>query len=112
MIYIKRSAEGSIANIYFSPADGLEEVNLFDPELKMFLDNAQNDALVKKILEKLDLDMVRVIEDMLDLMMAKNLIRFTDLPLPVQNKLLFKRSVRQSLGFNANFISEEETLNF
>lgn len=112
MIYIKRSEQGSIANIYFSPEDGLEEVNLFDPELKMFLDNTQNDALVKKILEKLDLDMVRVIEDMIDLMIEQKIIRFTDLPIPVQNKLLFKRSIRQSLGFNANFIVDEESLNF
>lgn len=86
--------------------------SVFDPQVKAFLENSQNEALIKDVLNGLDLEMVRVIEDMVDLMIEKDLILFTDLPEPVQNKLLFKRSLRDSLNPEVSLIGEEETLNF
>jgi len=112
MIYVKHNAHNEIDDIKFSPEENYTKSSLFDPEIKAFLANSQNDELVKNVLSKLDLDMVRVIEDMVDLMIQKGLILFTDLPEPVQNKLLFKKSVRQSLNSEINLIDEEETLNF
>lgn len=107
MIYVKRDASGNIADLVFMPEEGLEEVGLFDPELKAFVENSQNKDLIKVILTKLDLGMVRVIEDMVDVMVEKELILFTDLPEPVQNKLLFKRAIRQSISCDSNFMEEE-----
>ncbi len=112
MIYITRDSSGQIANITFSAEEGGEEIGLFEPELKIFLASSDNEALVKDILEELDLGMVRVIEDMIDVLIHKELILFTDLPEPVQNKLLFKRSVRQSISSDSSLISEEEMIHF
>lgn len=111
MIYIRRDTSGLISDIQFNPDADYEEIGLFDSELKAFLENSLNQELVKTVLEKVDLDMVRVIEDMIDLLIKKELILFTDLPLPVQNKLLFKRSLRQTISNEYEFI-QEETLNF
>lgn len=112
MIYIQRNPQNQIVDIQFSAEPGYEETSLFDPEIKAFLENTQNDALIKKILERLDLDMVRVIEDMVDLLIDKNIILFTELPEPVQNKLLFKKTIRHTLNPSTNLIDEDDTLNF
>lgn len=114
MIFIRRNTDGEINEIDFSPGPNLEEISLFDPELKTFLENSpHSEALIKTVLDTLDMDMVRVIEDLVDVLIAKDLIRFTDLPDAVQNKLLFKKSIRQSLQEDQDvIIKEEETLNF
>lgn len=112
MIYIKRNPNNEIEDLQFSSQPGYTQSSLFEPEIKAFLENTQNDELIKKVLTNLDLEMVRVIEDMVNLMVEKGLILFTDLPEPVQNKLLFKRSLRKSLNPEHSLIDEEETLNF
>ncbi|WP_178862499.1 hypothetical protein [Thiomicrorhabdus cannonii] len=114
MIFIRRNTEGEISEIDFSPGPNLEEISLFDPQLKDFLKHSpHSEELIKTVLDKLDLDMVRVIEDLIDVMINKELIRFTDLPQAVQNKLLFKKSIRNSLREEREIlIEEEEALNF
>lgn len=112
MIYIKRNAQNKIEDIQFSPKPDYEFSSLFDPEIKAFIEETQNAELIKKILKTMDLEMVRVIEDLVDILVDRRLILFTDLPEPVQNKLLFKRSVRENLAPETSMIDEEEIINF
>ncbi|WP_028485569.1 hypothetical protein [Thiomicrorhabdus chilensis] len=113
MIFIRRDVDGEISEIDFSPGPNLEEISLFDPKLKDFLKNSpHSEELIKTVLDKLDLDMVRVIEDLIEVLINKDIIRFTDLPNAVQNKLLFKKSIRNSLHEENSLLVEEETLNF
>jgi hypothetical protein len=49
-------------------------------------------------LEQSDMRLVRVLEDLIDLLIARDVIRFTDLPRAAQEKLLERRSMRQSLS--------------
>lgn len=112
MIYIKKNSVDNIENIYFSPAPELEEISLHDPKLKAFIETAPNsDEIIQKVLNQLDLDMVRVIEDVIDILIDKNLMLFTDLPEAVQNKILFKKNIRNLSG-NNSIIEEEELINF
>lgn len=112
MIYIQRNAANEIDNIYFAPAPNLEEISLHDPKIKEFIETAPNsDEIIQKVLTQLDLDMVRVIEDVVDILIDKNIMLFTDLPDPVQNKILFKKSIR-NLSNNQSIIEEEELINF
>lgn len=48
---------------------------------------------------KEDLSMIRVIEDVVDLLVLKGLIRVTDLPEAVQAKLMQRRARRDGGGF-------------
>ncbi|MEA3406373.1 MAG: hypothetical protein U9R28_11625 [Pseudomonadota bacterium] len=113
MIYIRRNSDNEIIEIDFSPAPHLEEIGLFDPQLKAFLQKSKHsEELIKTVLDKLDNDMVRVIEDVVDVLIDKDVLRFTDLPSPVQNKLLFKKSIRNSLKEENSILNDEEILNF
>lgn len=108
MIYVKRSSDNTIEDIGFSQAEGYIECSLFDKDIQSFLNNQENEQLVKDILKRLDDDMVRVIEDVIQVLIDKDLMLFTDLPEPVQNKLMFKKSIRESLHHERNFYEEEE----
>ncbi len=111
MIYIERNSSGEIDNIEFAPAKNREEISLHDPQLTEFIKNsADSEAIVQSVLDRLDLDMVRVIEDLIDIMIDRDLMRFTDLPEPVQNKLLFKRKMR-NMGNETFMIDDNELLN-
>jgi len=113
MIYIHRNEHNKITDLKFSPVAGYEEqASLFDEEIKAFLKDANNEALIKETLSNLDLEMVRVIEDMIDLFIDKGLMMFTDLPVPVQNKLLFKRNIRNHLTNNSILNEDEVILDF
>jgi hypothetical protein len=54
-------------------------------------------------LDQLDRNFVRVIEDTIELLIAKDLILFTDLPPKVQEKLLRRKEVRQLRHYEGNF---------
>lgn len=112
MVYIKRNAQNEIIDIQFSAKEDYEYSSLFDPDVKNFIEQSQNEELIKKILKTMDIEMVRVIEDLVDILVDRRLILFTDLPEPVQNKLLFKRSIRENLAPETSLIDDEEVLNF
>ena len=107
MLYVKHDENNNIIDLRFSKMDGYTETSLFDDEIAKFLHNSKNEDLIKDVLKRLDLEMVRVTEDMVDVMIEKNILLFTDLPEPVQNKLLFKKSLRQLLNPQISLIEEE-----
>lgn len=107
MLYIKINAANQIEEIEFTPQEGFEEISLHDAKLTEYIDNSENsEEIIQQVLARLDLDMVRVIEDVIDILIEKNVMLFTDLPNPVQNKILFKKQVR-NLKENNNSILDE-----
>lgn len=111
MIYVERNLDGHIINVELTSGINREEISVGDSELIEFIKQSPScEELTNLILHRLDLDMVRVIEDLLDIMIERDLIRFTDLPLPVQEKLMFKRKIR-TLSNEKTLLQEEEILN-
>ncbi len=111
MIYVERNPKGHITNVELTSGINREEISVGDSELIEFIKQSPScEELTNLILHRLDLDMVRVIEDLLDIMIERDLIRFTDLPLPVQEKLMFKRKIR-TLSNEKTLLQEEEILN-
>ncbi|HQT32925.1 MAG: hypothetical protein ACYC39_09595 [Thiobacillus sp.] len=95
MPYIRRDEQGLIAAIQLEPGDGLEELPSSSQELIDFMNRM---GLEQDTLQQSDMRLVRVLEDLIDLLIDRDVIRFTDLPLPAQEKLMERRSMRQSLG--------------
>lgn len=48
-----------------------------------------------------DIDLIRVIEDLIDILVVKSVISINDLPSPVQKKLLSRKSLRTQGGLSA-----------
>jgi hypothetical protein len=95
MPYVKRDDQGRISRLELQPGDGLEEIPADSAELVDFL---RAMGLEQSTLQQSDMRLVRVLEDLIDLLIDRDVIRFTDLPLAAQEKLMERRSMRQSLG--------------
>lgn len=90
MPYITRNAHGAIAGLLReAPATGAEYLAADHAEVIDFL-AAGGDAGF----DRLDADFVRVIEDVIDALIVKNVINITDLPEQAQAKLFARKSFR------------------
>ncbi len=107
MPYVKRDADGQIVATFLNPADGYDALPCGAPEL---IDYMRKMGLEHDSLEQSDMRLVRVLEDLIDLLISRDLIRFTDLPQPAQEKLLERQSLRRSLNALNLLGSDNETI--
>lgn len=99
MPYVKRDAAGNIVSVHREAvADADEFLPPAHPELRTFVEADGGPPAVGEAgeasLEQLDREFIRVIEDVIDLLIDRHIILFTDLPAAVQDKLNRRRSVR------------------
>lgn len=94
MLYAIRNSEGHIISLSEAKLPDSEPVALQDEEVLRFL-AIGNDAITNgDFLENSDLGIARILEDLIEVLVGKNLIMFTDLPEPAQKKLLSRKLVR------------------
>ncbi|VUD69190.1 hypothetical protein TDB9533_04556 [Thalassocella blandensis] len=58
-------------------------------------------------LSESDLDFVRVVEDLVEVLIEKNFIHFTDLPVKAQQKLSKRKSLRGKLNKQLDLLDDE-----
>lgn len=106
MVYVKRDAHGALISVSLHPDDQHpEEADPSDPLVAAFAHGLLGDnALVDS-----DLRLVRVLEDVIDLLINRDVIRFTDLPPPAQAKLMERKSMRQTRG-SLDLLGDDETV--
>ena len=108
MPFVKRDDTGQIVALSTVRTDGMNEELADDAaELHAFLARAGASA---NPLETSDLKLIRAIEDLIDVLIGKNVICITDLPVAVQTKLLERRSMRQTLGALNLLSGTDETI--
>ena len=105
MPYIQRDQAGRIISVSWEQQpEGWESLPLDSPELVAFasvLSGGQKELITT------DLKLVRVVEDLIDLLIARGVIHFTDFPDAAQIKLLTRRTIRSSLN-GLNLLAEED----
>jgi hypothetical protein len=77
-------------------------------EIVEFLMRNQSQGELQKVLTSSDMDIVRVLEDLIDLLCKNHVIIFTDLPDVAQKKLADRKSIRVGLDSIGNLISKED----
>ena len=91
MPYVRRNVMGEVESIHKAAApDALEYLDPSDAEVRRFV------ALVEQTerFGTLDADVIRVLEDVVDVMLAKGLIDIAELPPDAQMKLIARRQQR------------------
>lgn len=97
MPYVRRTPDGRIASLHREREDGAAE----------FLPEAHPDVLAfvgapapegGEQFSRLDADFVRVIEDVIDTLITKNILNITDLPAEAQAKLFARKSFRERVS--------------
>ncbi len=96
-VFIVRDAEGRISGLSATPSGNAEAVTMDDPDVQAFL-------------RELDVDLVRVLEDVIDLLIARGVFRFTDLPESAREKLLFRKNLRSQWQAVPNPLGGEDGL--
>ena len=106
MRYVARDGSGQVTAVGLVQDEAHPEALAVDaPELQAFLQGLSEQGP----LAESDLRLVRVLEDLIDLLIDKEVIRFTDLPGPAQDKLMRRRSLRHALG-SLNLIDDSGIL--
>ncbi|MBA2778938.1 tryptophan synthase subunit beta like protein [Billgrantia kenyensis] len=109
-MFIKRSESGQIEQVSREATEECREfVPPCSPELQAFV--AEGEDHDNQALTQSDLAFVRVLEDVINVLMDKGVISFTDLPEPAQQKLLDRQSLRKrinSVGLMPD--SEDDTI--
>lgn len=98
MPYITRDKQNKIQSLHNEKqVEGQEFLPNNDPQVMLFFKNEDSDDGDRLFLNQTDTDLIRVLEDVVDLLTEKHLILFTELPTAAQNKLLQRKSIRQNL---------------
>lgn len=106
MFYIKRNAQGEVVMLSKEPMSECSETLSPDsPEVMAFLatQSGQSAQFVAS-----DLAFVRVVEDILAVLLEKGIISFTDLPIPAQQKIMERKSLRAKSG--VGLLSDDDTI--
>jgi hypothetical protein len=96
MPYVGRDERGNIVTVSVnSSAQAGEFMAVGSEELQRYLAQLSPQETADD-LTRSDQELIRVVEDVIDTLIEKNVIRFTDLPEAAQNKLVLRRSLRRS----------------
>lgn len=97
-MYVERDADGKIIALHDSakPYAGEQKSSIDDEILEFLYTNA--DADTRKLLLSLsDMGIIRLIEDLVDLLIEKNLILFTELPPHAQERIHERKQIRETM---------------
>lgn len=95
VVYVRRDEAGQIVSLSRAARIDHSEVRPSDhPEVTAF---AQSLLPHKAALLESDLALIRALEDLIDVLIHKDVLRLTDLPESVQTKLTARRQLRGSL---------------
>ncbi|ALM52792.1 hypothetical protein [Halomonas huangheensis] len=108
-MYVQRDADRRILSVSkVATAQCTEQVDADDSDLLQFLAEVKGaDERVR--LQQSDLDFVRVLEDVLDLLMDKGVISFTDLPQAARDKIMQRQSLRRRYN-DVDLVGDDEPL--
>jgi hypothetical protein len=99
MPFVRRAANGQIESLHRHASEQAQEF-LADshPEVQAFVGPG---VPRRDDFDRLDADFVRVIEDVIDTLIVKNVINITDLPAEAQAKLFARKSFRERVTKNS-----------
>lgn len=106
MLFAKRNNDGTIISISNTPSEVNEEA-ISESELANFLSASSGPESFDRLLALLDAGTIRVLEDLINLLVKKNIIMFTELPIEAQEKLGERLLIREQLQNNNPMIADD-----
>lgn len=118
MFYVQRNAEGQLTRVEAEAYDeSTESLPADHPDLQTWFASkvmAMNHKQLQqtgqlKQLKQSDLDMIRVLDDLIQVLTDKGVIRITDLPAAAQDKLMGRSQAREALGGLSSLVDEDDS---
>jgi hypothetical protein len=109
MPFVRRDVEGNVEAV-FSQAEGtaIEELPVDHADIVNFLKVDVKAMIDADEWIQADLALARVTEDLVDLLIGKGVINFTELPDGAQMKLLKRQGLRSELSYVAKLFTSED----
>ena len=109
MPFVKRNAEGAIvAASHGAEGDCVEEISEAELLASGFVDRLfGSEGSESRQLASSDLELVRVIEDVVGLLVEKGFILFTELPESAQKKVLTRQQLRSRIGSSLDLLGDD-----
>ena len=102
MPHVRRDADGRISSLHLASAPGTDFVDGADTAVEAFIESAGiGSAGARLDFSRLDAEFVRVLEDVIDALIVRNLINITDLPEQAQAKLFARKTFRERVSTNS-----------
>ena len=99
MLYVERDKVGNIIALHRKSEPGAgEQKSIMDEEILAFLNKHVDTDPWVQLLSLSDIGIIRILEDLIDLLIRKNLILFTELPEEAQAKIRERKRVREKIG--------------
>jgi hypothetical protein len=109
MFYVQRDAQGLLVRVEAAAyAEATETLPADHHEIQAWFANAAVENSLKQ-LKQSDFEMIRVLDDLIQVLTSKGVIRVTDLPPAAQAKLMDRTQAREALGGLSQLIDEDES---
>ncbi|CRL49521.1 MULTISPECIES: hypothetical protein [Pseudomonas] len=109
MFYVQRDAQGQLVRVEAAAyAEATETLPADHHEIQAWYANEVVETNLKQ-LKQSDQEMIRVLDDLIQVLTSKGVIRVTDLPPAAQAKLMDRTQAREALGGLSHLIDDEET---
>ncbi|MFZ2308681.1 MAG: hypothetical protein WAW73_23680 [Rhodoferax sp.] len=106
MFHVLRNAEGAIESISRHAQPGSESLAEDHPEVQRFVRATKTAPEFNEA----DAEFVRVLEDLIDTLIMKNVIQHTDLPAAAQRKMLIRKGLRNRLHGALNLLGGDDRI--
>ena len=98
MLYVERDLEGRIIAMHSTPqSNATEAKTVVDEEILDFLNKTVSADSRKLLLSLSDMGIIRLLEDLIDLLIRKHVISFTELPEQAQERIRERKRLRESM---------------
>lgn len=94
-MYVIKDEAGKVVGLSLSKTVGAELADTQDPELRAFLELADPSLSASAQLQALDSASIRILEDLIDVLVDRGTLIFTDLPEAAQQRLLERKMLRK-----------------
>ena len=107
MFFIERNQKGEIIAVRREAnRSDMEIKETVDDEILKFLGKEPSKETILNLLTSMDTELIRTLEDLINLLVNKNLIMFTELPEEAQQKIRGRQKIRQQLNKNSIMVDD------
>ncbi len=111
MPYVSRDPDGRIVAVHATKTEEAQETLASDDrELRAFLEQTDDSAEIRNALLASDLELIRVLEDLIAVLIDKRIIMLTDLPQAAQHKLAQRYALRSRLADLGGIVAEADQI--
>ena len=99
MLYVERDKDGSIIGLRNNPsAETTEKKSITDEEVLNFLNEKVGDNSYLHLLSLSDVGVIRILDDLVELLIHKKILLWTDLPEEAQEKIRERKLLRTKIS--------------